>query len=365
MTPAHPLIDQLEGALSSNDVSRRADALHRVTDLFALGSGTFSDDQIELFDDVMGRLVENIELSARAKFGNRLAMLTDAPRKITRQLAFDDAIEVAAPILMHSERLDDAALVENARSMSQDHLLAISSRRTLAEAVTDVLIERGNQVVVTSTARNTGAKFSESGISNLVAKSHHDIYLAECVWTRQDIPRQNLIKLFAEASDATKKMLAARDPRRAAMIRAAVAHAQDQVQVIARAGSDEHAEARALVRSLHTAGQLDEAHLSAFATEGSFDKTAVALSLMSDLPIGLIERALVQNQTEQILVLAKAINLSWDTTMALLLMQAGVNGSSRDQLDQCFASFCRLQAKTAQTAVQFYRMRERAGRPRG
>jgi hypothetical protein len=75
-----------------------------------------------------------------------------------------------------------------------------------------------------------------------------------------------------------------------------------------------------------------------------------------------VERAFVQNQTEQILVLAKAINISWVTTVTLLLLQAGVNGSSCQQLDRCFASFSRLQPKTAQTALQFYRMREKASR---
>ena len=365
MIATHQLIDQLEGALSSTDISRRAEALHRVTDLFVLGSGAFSEDQVELFDNVMGRLIANIEVSVLASFGRRLAKLRDAPPKITRQLAFDDAIEIAAPILLHSERLDNSALIENARSKSQDHLVAISSRKTLGEAVTDVLLERGNQLVVTSTARNVGARLSTFGMSNLVEKSRHDGYLAQCVWARSDIPRQNLIKLFAEASDATKSLLVATDPRRAALIRAAVAQAQDHVQASARAGSEEHAKAKSQVRSLHATGQLNEARLLEFANEGSFDKTAVALSLMCDLPIGLIERALVQNQTEQILVLAKAINLSWDTTMALLLVHAGVNGSSREQLDQCFTTFCRLQPKTAQTAIQFYRMREKASRPAG
>jgi hypothetical protein len=83
---------------------------------------------------------------------------------------------------------------------------------------------------------------------------------------------------------------------------------------------------------------------------------------MCDLPIGSVERAFVMKQTEQIIVLAKALDLSWVTTVALLLLQAGVNGSSRQQLDQCFTNFSRLQQKTAQTALQFYRMREKATR---
>ena len=114
------------------------------------------------------------------------------------------------------------------------------------------------------------------------------------------------------------------------------------------------------ISALHADGKLDEAQLLAFTGDGSFDRAVAALSLMCDLPIGLVERAFVQNQTEQILVLARAIDISWTTTEKLLLLHAGVNGSSRQQLDRCFISFSRLQPKTAQTALQFYRMREKA-----
>jgi uncharacterized protein (DUF2336 family) len=359
------LIDQLEGILSSKDLSWRAEILRRVTDLFVLGSGKFSEDQVELFDSVMGKLLENIERAARAQFGSRLAKLSDAPPKVIRQLAFDDAIEVAGPVLSHCERLDKNVLIENAQTKSQDHLLAISSRKTLVEAVTDVLVERGNQTVVSSTARNSGARFSDFGVSTLVQKARDDGNLALCVWSRPDIPRQSLVKLFVEVSETVKSQLVEADPRKAELIRTAVAEASDQIQTKARAGSNDFAQAESYVSSLCSSGKLDEAQLDTFANEGRFDEVTVALSLMCDLPIGLVERAFAQKQTEQILVLAKAINLSWVTTVSLLLLQAGVNGSSRQQLDQCFTSFSRLQPKTAQTALQFYRMRERASRSTG
>jgi hypothetical protein len=70
-------------------------------------------------------------------------------------------IKGAAPVLTHSDQLDDEALVENARTKSQGHLLAISGRITLVAAVTDVLVDRGNQFVLTGTARNLGAAFSD------------------------------------------------------------------------------------------------------------------------------------------------------------------------------------------------------------
>jgi len=364
-TPSHPgLIDQLEDALGGKDLARRAEILRKVTDLFVLRSGSFSESQIELFDSVMSRLLENIESATRAQFGSRIARLPDAPRGVVRVLAFDSAIQVAGPVLTHSERLDDATLVDNARTQSQSHLLAISGRKVLGEAVTDVLVERGNRAVVSATANNAGARFSEFGVTTLVRKARDDGDLALCVWSRPDIPRQNLVKLFVDASETVKNQLIEADPRRAELIKAMVAQATDEIQTKARAGSSDFAQAAQLVRELNAAGKLNEERVLAFADEGSFDKVVAALSLMCDIPLGAVERSFVQNQTEQIVVLARALDFSWATTLKLLLLHAGVNGSSRQQLDVTFANFFRLQPATAQTAMKFYRMREKANKPK-
>jgi hypothetical protein len=170
------------------------------------------------------------------------------------------------------------------------------------------------------------------------------------------------MKLFAHASDIVRSRLEAADPRRAALVRTAVAAAADEIQATARAGSNEHAQAAAQVRSLQSQEKLNEARLLEFAGSRNFDKTAVALSVMCDLPIGMTERALASSQPEQLLVLAKGIDLSWETAKALLILQAGRDGISQERLNQCFASFSRLQPKTAVAALQFYRLRERANK---
>jgi uncharacterized protein (DUF2336 family) len=356
------LIDQLEGVLASKNLSKRAEVLHRVTDLFIHGSGKFSSEQIDLFDEVMNTLMENIELAARVAFGSRLARVSDAPGRVIRRLAFDPASEVAAPVLTHSTRLDEATLVQNAQTQSQGHLLAISFRESVPEAVTDVLVDRGNHEVIAGTAGNPGARFSTSGASNLVTRVQDNGDLTLCVWSRPDIPRQDLVRLFAQASDAVRAKLERADPRRAALIRAAVTEASELIQATARAGSQTHAQAIAEVRALYTQGRLDEARLLGFVHEGVFDKTAVALSLMCEVPIGLIERALIQGEPEQLLVLAKAIDLSWETTKAILQQCAPRSGVTQEWFDLRYASFLRLQPKTAKTALQFYRLREQATR---
>jgi len=356
----HNLLDDLEHVMCDRNLENRAAMLRRVTDLFVGAPRTLTREQIALFDDVMARLVEKIDTSARAAFGHVLTTLSVVPPKVIRRLAADETIEVAGPILAHSEQLDEITLVESAKTKSQAHLLAISRRKALGEPVTDILVQRGDQQVVRSTVQNPGAAFSEFGYSTLVARSATDGDLAACVWSRPEIPRQHLLRLFAGASDAVKTMLTKKDPRKSSIIQEVVAQAAQKLQAGTRAVSPGYAAAQAYVRALQEAGKLDEAQLVEFVQEKKFEETAIALSLISDLPISLIERVLVDEISEKVIVIAKAAGLSWQTVRAVLLLTHDENSCAKNSLDRQFEMFTRLQIETARKAIRFYRFRERA-----
>lgn len=360
MSAHQGLIAELEDGIAGKSIGQRAAVLRRLADLFVSASSKLSKEQIALFDDVMSRLVQELDSSARAAFGHLLVAVPDAPPKVIRQLALDEAIDVAGPILSQSEAVSDVTLVEGARTRSQAHLLAISRRKILAESVTDVLIERGAQEVVLSAAANPGAAFSEFGYSTLVQRSSRDDDLALCVWSRPEIPRQHLLKLLADASESLKLKLASKDPRKAGLILEIVAQASREIQSRTRGKSVAYEAAYAHVLSLHRSDRLSETQLAEFARAEMFDETTIALSHMCDLPIGSVERALVDGQLEQIIILAKAIGLSWETTKAILLLQIGTGNASTHKLDQYFEIFVRLKAETARKAIQYFRLRERA-----
>lgn len=353
------LIDELEDAISKSDLRRRAAAMRRLTDLFIMNGSGFSEQHIAMFDDVMSRLVAAIDSSARAEFGGLIAKHPYAPAKTSRILALDDEIEVAGLILSHSKQLDEATLVESARTKSQEHLYAISLRDSIGESVTDVLVERGNKKVVMSTVANSGAQFSEYGCVTLTTRSQADSDLALGVWLRPDIPRQHLLSLFTTASEDVRKQLEIADRQKVELYRYMVAQAKNQIQTKMRESSSSYATARPYVESLHRSGKLTGEVLLQFAREEKFDEVAVALSLMCDLPIGHIERALVHNQADHLLVLARATGLSWETAKAVLLMRSPAKITAA-QLEAYCASFAKLQPRTAMSAMQFYRFRARA-----
>ena len=64
-----------------------------------------------------------------------------------------DSIDIAGPILCGYERIDETTLVESARTKAQSHLLAISGRRSLGEAVTDVLATDSLKAAITGTPK--------------------------------------------------------------------------------------------------------------------------------------------------------------------------------------------------------------------
>src|SRR5215470_6674032 len=112
MVPHESLISTVENALRHGAPADRAEALRYVGDLFEFGSEQFSDQQIAEFDDILLRLIADVEVSARVMLANRLASIRNAPPTIIRNLAFDDTIDVAGPVLARSERLSSPVLVE-------------------------------------------------------------------------------------------------------------------------------------------------------------------------------------------------------------------------------------------------------------
>src|ERR1700744_1919836 len=129
MTETSQIMHGLNEAIERGSAESRAKALWHATDI--LVGGEFSEEQIGIFGDVIGRLTDEIEEAARAELSRRLAHCKNAPFKVVRMLAFDDAIEVAGPVLQFSPRLDAKSLIANIRGKSQPHLLAISRRASV------------------------------------------------------------------------------------------------------------------------------------------------------------------------------------------------------------------------------------------
>jgi uncharacterized protein (DUF2336 family) len=354
------LLDELQVTLAHGTVARRVETLRRVTDLFINGAVDYSDEQIGLFDDVFKCLMDHIETSARALLANRLAPLGFAPPLTIRALAFDDQIEVAAPVLSGSERLDEDALIETARNKSQAHLMAISLRKVLSRGVTDVLVLRGNDEVIHSTVNNPGAEFSERGFTRLINRAEGDDDLATCLGMRPTIPRHLYLKLIAKASATVRARLEAAHPQQADAVPTAVREATRLARSAPAAISRETAIAHALVRSLYEDGRLDERQVATFADAGKFDEANAAIAALANVSVSIAEDMMVETRAEGVMILAKVSGMSWSTVESLINMRDELSAMDRSDLGACKATYERLRISTAQQVLRFHRMQQSA-----
>jgi uncharacterized protein (DUF2336 family) len=354
------ILSEIESALTSGSAGKQAEMLRRVTDLFLANAGGYSEDHVELFDDVICRLAEKIESKARAELARRLASVPNAPRTTVRALAHDNSIEVAGPILCQSPRLSEDDLLAIAAHDSQDRLLAISKRPMVSEQVSDVLVERGNRAVVLAVTQNEGARFSNAGYGKLVDRSIDDEVLAICVGMRKDIPREHFQTLISRASERVLEKLAASNPDAVAEVQQVLSGITGQN--VAGTPEARRVEAQANVEAMRRSGKSPDAAIYELATAGKFDETIVALSALARSPRQLVEHVLSDRRGDNdiALLLAKAAGLSWPTAMQICILRRGPNGLPPMAIEAARRSFERLQTETAQRVLSFYNERHAA-----
>src|SRR5215470_9282873 len=355
--PTNKLVaDELEEAIAHGSSQKRVETLRRITDLFTAGAEKFNESHVELFDQVISRLSREMEARARVELAERLAHVPNAPMNVVKELASDDIIEVASPILTHSTRLDDQTLLGIAKTKGQQHLLAISQRESISEPVTDVLVTRGNQQVLRTVAQNTGAKLSDNGYGVLVKRAGGDDALATQVGLRKDIPQKHMAQLIEKASDNVRRKLAAANPVAAAEINRALAEIAARMKAEARGPARDFAAAKAVVAEIQKVGKLGENDIRVFAQSGKLEETIVSLSVLCGIPIESVENIFCNDKSDMCLVLARAGGMSWLATKLLLLLQAGGTGISDQDLAGAKDNFEKLQQATAQRVVRFYQV---------
>jgi uncharacterized protein (DUF2336 family) len=193
-TEAQALIIELDSVLSKAPAPAawRAKILRRVTDLFLVDAAAYSDDQVAVFDNVIGHLIAKADRRLLVELSNRLAQAKNAPLNVVGTLARHTDMLIAGPLLEKSSVLTDTDLIEIADKDRRDPALLslIAARARLSEAVTDILIKRGNPALLRRIVDRPDAPISESSFARMVTSLDNDKALATAIATRPDLPAE-------------------------------------------------------------------------------------------------------------------------------------------------------------------------------
>ena len=357
------IISELEESVRGGSSAKRINTLRQVTDLFLHDGERLSDDQVKVFDDVLCHLVARVETRVRAELGTRLAPLEYAPSRVIEHLAWDDEIAVAGTVLTSSNRLTTEMLVEIAKAKGQDHLFAISGRTNLPEAVTDVIVERGERKVIRKLADNTTARFSEAGYGGMVAHAEADDDLTEVLGLRIDLPLKFLRDLLQRATEAVRARLAAIAPAELQeeinrVLKSLINKVQGEVPP-----TRDFSRAEGVVRRMKGLNELNHAAIANFAKAKKFDEVAASLAILNNsAPTGMMARVLEGLRADLVLIPCKSAGLDWPTVETILCHRPIKHRIDDATLRLACKDYGKLSVETAERTLRFWQLHDKIER---
>lgn len=352
-------LEDLEALARERSSEKRRALLHAISDCF-FRSDDRSESEIALYDDVVTRVLDEVEPVARAELAQLMADLSEPPRKTLLQLA-EDVITVAEPILSRSPALDDSDLERIALSQSQAHLAAIAVRETLSERVTDVLVDRGNDHVVDAVAANHGARLSDKGFATLADRAGKNEALLHRLGARADLPAEISARLIPMISRAIEGKL--KDAGEDVDLSVLNGLAEESREVLA----DRLRAATKIARPLDVLMDLMDRRVlkldEAVIELADVDATPDVAKLIADqveLRSDTVMRALCAPADEAVALLCRAASLKMNGYSAIVRMRRrrrrGPDGPPAQVLDQ----YQHIPLETAQRVLRFLKVRETA-----
>ena len=317
---AVPALKDVEAAISGTSTDKRLKMLLGLTDLFITSQEGYSAEQIRVFDDLLIHVTKQIESEALIELSIRLAPQPKAPPNTLRRLAAHDSIGIAGPVLINSGQLTDKDLVEIAKTKSQAHLAMIARRQSIAEPVTEALVDHGDSDVLNEVASNAGARFSESTMGKLVFCADRDDRLTLSIFRRADVPPVLVHQLVRQATDSVRaKLMKSARPDQVAVLEGVI---RDIAGRMSGGPKPDYAVAAKRVATFSQDTSETKSKLYEFASTGRVAETVAILSVLSAVEIESVAPLVENSNSLALVIVCRALALPWRTARAVLALCA-------------------------------------------
>jgi uncharacterized protein (DUF2336 family) len=341
---------------------RRRELLREITDLFLAQSPARLDPgQMALFDDVMVRITSDMEEAVRAELSHRLAPSPAALPRMTLGLAGDTAL-VATPMLQQSSALSEADLVRIARTQGQEHLRAISQRAQVPAAVSDVIVEHGDDATLGVLLRNEGAELSREASEAAVDRAHANPELHEAVVERQALPADLLNEMYFIVEARLRETIMARnselDPQE---LQAALEAGRKRLAARDGAVPPDFAQAELEIRAMAKGGELTPTVLTRLLRQGQKTRFTLALAELADIDFATARRVLEGKQVDPLAIVCKAAGFDRALFLTFVVLMLDRESDAMGKAQEYGALYAELTAEAAARAIRFWRLRRQSG----
>lgn len=341
------------------DSARRRELLREVTDLFFETSGARSTRETDLFGDVLQLVAAEMQDGVLAEFAERFADAEDAPVALMRDLA-NHAFEVAAPVLMRSKALDEQTLVHIVTYQSQQHIQAVAQRESVSEAVSDAIVQFGDDHALNALMRNEGAEVSRTSMETAVDRARRNAMLHEGVVKRRDLPLDLLNEMYFVVESSLRDQILQRnasvDPE---ALDVALAKARERIKRTVGDLSSEARNALSFIQSKKAAGELNARMLVSLYREAKQAHFLYGLAEVTQVDPETVSNMLERRDVDALAMLCRAANIERPLFVTLAVLTCG-GEEAMDRAEEFGRMYNAVPVEAAQRAVRFFKVRKAA-----
>lgn len=338
---------------------KRRALLRELTEHF-FGASARSATEDTLYGSVLTSLAADMETAVRAELSARFANAPNAPHALIRRLANDEAA-VAEAVLTTSPVLTDEDLLGVVRKHGQEHMRAVSARPSVSEAVSDVIVERGDDETLGTLLRNDGAQLSRKSSEAAVERARTNPALHEAAVSRASLPADLLNEMYfvVEARLRTRilEQNARMDP---ALLESALAAGRARIATDDGALPADYAECSAYVEELKAAGQLTPRMLARFLRSGGTTSFLIALAQLSDIDFHTARQIVERRELDALAVVCKSADLDRALFLTYAVVLLNDDGDAMAKAHSYARMYAELTKDAALRTLRFWRMRRGA-----
>jgi len=349
------MLRSLAGQSSSEE---RRELLRTVTDALSRQERPPTDAEFAELDGVLSAVAQEYSLQVRTEFARLVAASVTRFCHSSEQFALDE-IEVAAPVLRHSQTLSDETLLKVVAEKSQAHMLAVTQRGMVSERVSHALVTRGDDHVVSSLLKNERARIADATYEVVASRAENSPTLQGPLVRRQGVPLDLLNGLYQKVEgDLRREILQKFQNVSPAELEKAFERSRSRVTNHYQQLPEDFAQAKKRVAALEGARQLAQPVLATLLREGKASRTAfkLAFARLTDVPFDVVDRAVEAVDLDTIALLSRGARFDRGLFVALAV---GLNKTDRglaaaEEFGRLYES---VPIEAAQRALRFWKVR--------
>lgn len=282
--------DDVDRLLRDDSADSRNAVLEKVAAHY--NDGHLSSREFEIAEHIFRLLMRDLSTRVRTTLAERMQHNHTVPRDIILHLA-QDVESVAMPILLHSNVLSDADLV-NVVESSHDvgKLMAIANRETVSPRVTGALVETRYAPVVSTLLANEGAAINEQSYQKIVDEFANNEEILGAILEHPRMPMAVVERLISQVSAAVAKTLKAKFNVTEQKAEQDTAKMRESFMLRVLDGDVPQEEIEEVIAQMVAEGSLTPSLITTALCRGQWVFFTIALATMAKIPVENARRLL-------------------------------------------------------------------------